>query len=424
MQRMICAGAALICTLSWATCQAETSPGSRLYEDVRRYAAFGPHRTGTAADIEPSEWLARELESAGMAVEQRRFSVLTFEPEAAALQTGGGEVRGFPAWFPHATPATGVQGILSEMHAGDTPAGAIAFVDAGTAGIWHEVDVAEWARRAAAGGAAGLVLAIDHVSGEQYQPNTEPPHVQTPLPLPVLLAPAAAAAAIKAARGQEATLRLSGTQRATYGLNLLGRLQRGDGPWIVVSTPTSGWFRAAGERGPGVALWLALARAAAARNDGRNYLFIAASGHELDYLGARTLLAEEILPPPAAVQAWLHLGASIGVRDWKVGDSGLVPLDRVQPRSFAFAADTLRGAADRTLAALPGIALHAVADLPASRGGELALYRDAGYPMIGFAGAHRFFHTPRDLPDVTSAALLAPYGNALQRLLAALAEED
>lgn len=42
-------------------------------------------------------------------------------------------------------------------------------------------------------------------------------------------------------------------------------------------------------------------------------------------------------------------------------------------------------------------------------------------PVLGFVGHHRFLHTPRDLPDVTSAALLAPYGEALQRLLAGLA---
>lgn len=207
-------------------------------------------------------------------------------------------------------------------------------------------------------------------------------------------------------------------------MNLLGRIQRGPGPWVVVSTPTSGWFNAAGERGPGVALWLSLARAAATRHDRTNYLFVAASAHELDYLGARALLAEGVLPPPEAVRAWLHLGASIGTRDWALHDGAVVPLEQLQPQSYAFATDALHEPMTHALTQVPGIKVMPVKTLPESRGGELTLYRDAGYPVAGFVGSHRYFHTPRDLPDVTSPALLAPFEKALHQLLTALSSGD
>lgn len=419
--------AALISFFIGSAAIAEPAPGGRLFDDLNKYASFGAHRTGTPADLETSAWMAREIEAAGISVERRPFSVNRFVPDSAELITAGGTVAGFPAWFPAVTPPSGTPAPLVQLRADgglEGPTNSIAWVDGDTAGVWHEVDVALWAERAATAGAVGLVLAIDHPSGKLYQQNAKPPHVQAPLPLPVLIVPASSAATIRQALGQDVTLRVTGVQEEAHGINLLGRVRRGTGPWVVVSTPTSGWFGAAGERGPGVALWLSLARAMAAQEGRTNYLFVAASGHELDYLGARTLLGEGVLPPPEAVRAWLHLGASIGTRDWEIRDGRAVPLERMQPNSYAFANEQLQERLHRALAEVTAIRVLPVEHLPESRGGELTLYRNAGYPVAGFVGSHRYFHTPRDQPDVTSPALLAPFDRALQQFLNDLSSGD
>lgn len=411
--------------LVWAVPSiADVLSGDRLYDDVRYYAGIGEHRTGSDADHATSEWLLSELEAVGFTTERRSFDLAVFSPKEASLQINDLSVRGFPYWFPRTTPQKGFRAILRPFASGVSLKGAIAFVDSEMAGIWHTVDVASWADQANAAGAKALVLAINHPSGEHYQPNAKPPYVQQALPLPVILLSAKEAKRVTRAVNQPVTLRLTGeTLKTAQGVNIIGRLKRNDGDWIVVSTPTSGWFTAAGERGPGVALWLALARWLAENDDNTNYLFVAASGHELDYLGARTLLAQGVLPPPTAVKAWIHFGASIGVRDWQVVGSDLVPLERVQSNSSLFAYSPYLGGTRQAFEGVPGVEIHPMDLLPEARGGELALYRDAGYPMIGFVGSHRFFHTPRDLPDVTSAALLAPYGNAIQHLVAELVND-
>jgi hypothetical protein len=97
----------------------------------------------------------------------------------------------------------------------------------------------------------------------------------------------------------------------------------------VVSTPSSGWFTCAGERGPGIAMLLALAEWVGARSDGLNYLFVATSGHELDYLGARLFHEAHLAPPPERTRAWLHLGAQIATPPWEEEDGVLRPTDRV-----------------------------------------------------------------------------------------------
>jgi hypothetical protein len=81
----------------------------------------------------------------------------------------------------------------------------------------------------------------------------------------------------------------------------------------VISTPSSGWFHCAGERGPGIAIWLALARWSSHRESTVRYTFVASSGHEIGEQGMRSFLASQA-PRPSEVDIWLHLGASIAAR--------------------------------------------------------------------------------------------------------------
>mgnify|MGYP000285968449 CR=1 FL=1 len=67
---------------------------------------------------------------------------------------------------------------------------------------------------------------------------------------------------------------------------------------------------------------------------------------------------------------------------------------------------------------VPDIKVESSATLPPSNG-ELVGFINRGYPALGLVGSHRFFHTPRDLADTTSAYLLEPYGTALKQLMQA-----
>src|SRR3546814_8243070 len=69
--------------------------------------------------------------------------------------------------------------------------------------------------------------------------------------------------------------------------NVVARRVRDGRRWVVVSTPRSGWTDCAGERGPGLAIWLALAEWMPHAFADHSLLFVCHSGHEYENLGAR-----------------------------------------------------------------------------------------------------------------------------------------
>ena len=127
-----------------------------------------------------------------------------------------------------------------------------------------------------------------------------------------------------------------------------------DADWIVVSTPSSGWFTCAGELGPGIAMLLALAEWVTTRSEGLNYLFVATSGHELDFLGARLFHEANLAPPPARTHAWLHLGASVATPPWRLVEHGYRGLGIVGGSNpwFHVPGDDPRTVSPETLAAV------------------------------------------------------------------------
>src|SRR5260221_184837 len=97
--------------------------------------------------------------------------------------------------------------------------------------------------------------------------------------VPVVLAAGRDEAALQAAAtaGNPVTVRLEGRTVPGRGENVVGR-KAGRGKAVVVSTPKSGWFHCAGERGSGIAIWLGLARWLATTE--LNVVLLGASGHE------------------------------------------------------------------------------------------------------------------------------------------------
>ena len=63
-----------------------------------------------------------------------------------------------------------------------------------------------------------------------------------------------------AAAGVPATLVVDAESGLRPAWNLVARLDRGAARTLIVTTPRSGWFTCAAERGSGVAAWMSLAR--------------------------------------------------------------------------------------------------------------------------------------------------------------------
>ena len=397
---------------------ADEPNATALQATLERYVGFGVKASGGPGDEACGAWLEGELSGVGYACRRQGFEVPYFDVRQATLACG--EARA--SVIPQAIVApTGPQGLTAPLRlaAGrEDLTGAIALVVLPFK-RWSALadpQVAPPLADAIARGAAGVVLVTSGPTGEAiaFNVSTHRPAIDRPV---AVLAPRDAAPFVAAvAQGKMATLTLDGeggrgARRKAF--NLIAHLDRGAAKTLVVSTPRSGWFGCAAERGSGLAAWLHLARWLARTHHGVNVELLATSGHEYEYLGGEHYLAEAA-PKPLATKLWVHIGASAAARDWHELGPRLLPLPSADAqRVLTGTADVL----DRTRAAFRGISglEAAYAADKTTAGGELVNVLDAGYPTaIGLYGGHRYFHTSGDDMRCASGDLVRPVAGAFQ----------
>lgn len=366
--------------------------GEFLFNDVKAYSALGEHRTAGKTDRDTSAWLARQLEGFGFTSKLVPFRVRQFQFDSARLTANGRSIPCFPLWLPRAIGPTPLRATIARGTAKDCvaiarfPKGG-AITPAHRAVIQPLIDAR----------AAAIIGVTPSESGELVALNSTAD--AEPWPVPILLVGPPEEMNLRGATEVAISIQGRDEPRAE-AFETIGEIGTGK-KRIVISTPSSGWFHCAGERGPGIAMWLALARWSSHRESSVRYTFVASSGHELGEQGMHSFLAGPA-PRPDEVGAWLHLGASIAAR----GSTRRLMTNRREwlpllSRNFGPMGD-----------------LHPeVTDSPP---GELAQLAKLGYRSFGIAGGHTLFHSPGDLPATTSAAMLEPVGQALLRTIADL----
>jgi hypothetical protein len=396
-------------------------PASLIAQDLERYIAFGEKRSGGAGDNACGVWMEQALAELGFETQRQTFSAPVFEPEACTLSCNGAVANLWAQPIVVPTPQQGLTAPLvrvdSHGQASHPLSGAIALVDLAHA-RWSSMfwpGVAAPVRAAFEGGARACVIITNGPTDKIIALNTDGREPLYDAPM-ALLAPEDAAPFLAAAHGgSSARLMLAGVSARRPAFNLMGRLDRGMGRWLVVSTPRSGWFTCAGERGGGVAAFLHMARWATANAPGHDLLFVCNSGHEYQYLGAEELLREHA-PPPEQTAFWLHLGANFAARDWHDSVGGLQPLPGTDSQRYLVVSPSLLPAARANFSGLSGLeAPYSSDDLSA---GELSNVLAAGYTQVaGIFGVHRFHHVRDDDARCVSANAVAETSFAFQRLL-------
>lgn len=213
--------------------------------DLATYIGFGNKRSGGAGDNDCGHWLADELGRAGFEVDKPAISVPWFDTSGCTIVAGSARVPLAPQ--PIVIPAHNVSGPLMRIDAhgsADAPlSGAIALIDlsysrwssALAKPVRGPVDAAFEA------GAKAAVIITNGPTGQIIALNADgrAPMFAGPVGL---LAPADAAPFLDAAmRHDLATVTLSGRGGRRPAFNVIGRIDRGKGRWITVSTPRSGW---------------------------------------------------------------------------------------------------------------------------------------------------------------------------------------
>lgn len=390
--------------------------------DLDRYIGFGIKASGGTGDNGSGAWIESECTVAGFATERQSFAVPWFDADIADLTCGATTAPVLAQAMVVPTPAPGVSGRLVRMDpiASVTApmTGAIALVDLPVS-RWSSAlakPIRDTVNSAFAGGAVAAVIVTNGPTGDAIALNAPADKPLFPGPVAILAPRDAKPFLIAAPQGDTATLRLHGKGGERPAFNLIGRIDRGKDRWIVVSTPRSGWFTCGGERGSGIAVWLALARWAAATAKSHNLAFVCNSGHEYEYLGSEKSIGH-LVPAPDKTDFWFHLGANVATRDWhEPGGGTLLPLPSADPQRFLVVTPAL---IDKACAAFNGLAGLEMA-YPSGQGsaGELTNILAAGYARVGgIFGAHRFHHSARDDSRCVDADLIRPVISACQCLI-------
>lgn len=387
---------------------------------LARYQGFGFKASGGPGDIACGEWLEAELTQLGYACRRQPFETPAYEGGPAVLTSGALRAELIPQAIVQTTGPAGVSGPLFLPGAGAAPAGGVALVVLPHA-RWSTVkgEVERRIRGVFQAGAAAAVLVTTGPTGEALALNTPVDEALFDRPV-AILSPREAEPFVRAAqRGEAATLVIPGRSFRRPAFNVTARLSRGHSKSLVLSTPRSGWFTCAGERGTGLAVWLLLARWAAKANLPFDLALVATSGHEYEYAGGETFI-RELAPKPADAVAWVHLGANVAARDWHERGPTLAPLPSADPQRFLLASPALVPQAKAAFAGLPGLEQIYTAD-PKQAAGELASILAAGYdPVIGAFGSHRFHHARSDDLRCTHPPLIPPVAAAFQHVIGAL----
>jgi hypothetical protein len=403
-----------------------TDAGS-VVADLERYIGFGVKASGGPGDTACGAWLDGELARSGYRTERQAFDAPFFDIEQAEIATGGTAAPVLPQAIVVPTGPNGVTGRLVRVDpvAGTAGplAGAIALIDL-PYNRWSTAlakPIADTTRVALAGGAVAAVLVTNGPTRKAIALNADGKKPMFDKPVAVLAPDKAAPFLIAAAKGENATLHVVGRGGRRPAYNVIGKVDRGKGRWIVLSTPRSGWFTCAGERGSGLAAWLALARWAPQALKDHDIAVLCNSGHEYEYLGAEKSL-DDAAPPPASTSLWLHLGANVAARDWQeLGGGLMLPLPSADTQHFLMASPALAEPARRAFAGQPGLEMA----YPTGQGsaGELTNILAAGYSNVaGIFGAHRFHHVAEDDARCVSAPLVARAIEGCKQLLANLTD--
>lgn len=380
----------------------------QLQADLVRYAALGDKVSGGDGDLAAADWIAQRLAALGYEVQRQAVEVPVFEPRHCALQAGDATACVWPQ--PPVVP-TGAAGITAPLAVVRAPfeapdaRGRIALLvlPYGRHASMQSPLVVPMAKAAEAAGALALVIVPTGPTGEVVALNCQLDAPLAQLPTAVL-APAQAEPFLAAARAAvPATLRLAGRSGRGASDNVLGTLRRGP-RWIALSTPRTGWFCCASERGTGTAAFLALAAWAAQRETDHSIFLLNSGAHEYQFAGAQR--AMPLAPPSSDTAVWAHLGAALATRDRLEFRGREQSLPSADPNRTVMASHAMLEAVATAFAGLSGLERP----MPVVAGvSELGAIASHGYERcFAVLGMPKVFHTRQDTLEAVDAALLAP----------------
>lgn len=374
---------------------------------VRAYDSQGPHRTGTDVDHASARWLQCAIAELGAQPALDTYALDRVDPVSSFLRVGNRRIDGVPAFD---GGATGLEGIVGRLG----PVGS-------------DCEIALAVRRVSVPGleaakAHGLVEELAGTSHKAMVVATLGPapglslfnanSFSKPSSIPVLQVSGVDAEWLleKAERRDQVSICVHTQRRSATTSNVWTRVtgREPNLPPVVVTTPRSGWWNCASERGGGIACWLAALGAVVAGGVPRRTCYFAAfSGHELGLLGIANFLKGH--PELSSnVHCWCHFGANIGASRHSIyvqatSEELTVEAQRALSRHQVPIADT-------------GV-------LPGPPRGEASFPYRLGLPFVAPIAGSDVFHNQLDCwPSAVDVGVLARTAMAFAELVAVKAQ--
>ena len=271
----------------------------RIEKVFEAYDRQGIHRTGTKGDMENAQWLADEIKSLGLEPVMDGFTINRIDMKEASLKIGERKIKGVPIFDSIINNNEVITGSLGKFNSNAI---------LGSSLISRDQSLEKERDRnrhqgliiAKKGAFPGLFLINSHSFKKPFGPpvlqisNESWPWIEQ-----------------MARENAEAKLIIQSLRTKVKVYNIVAHLEgkQSELPPLIITTPRSGWWHCASERGGGIAGFLEIMRKLCSISPRRNIIFLANTGHELGNFG----MEHYITTHPTLVKdaiAWIHLGAN------------------------------------------------------------------------------------------------------------------
>ena len=360
------------------------SLGIEAYNLVTKFESFSPHRTGVVGNQKVIDWLTNYLKASSWTVHLEDFSYQHYEGK---FRSQTYNIVGMLLYYSVLGKGKIENPLFFKLDDGMKSY----FTNSSNLHEPEELIIQKLVRDAQLSGYDGLILESISKSEHLSAINS---HNAYDLNFPIILVDKETFNYIRDKKDFNISYEASIVKNQASNILATHNIKKKDPPFVI-TTPISGWFSCAGERGCGVSIALLVAREIAKYH---SVDLVFANGHELGYRGAYKFV-ESYEKKPKAV---LHLGSCLANKNTDL--TGICYSNNFKDISDNLATlEILAKSPDNNVSENEWV-------------GESKCWASKNVPMLSIAGTNLFFHTEADVTSsVTSPAILDKFIKSLSK---------
>jgi len=352
----------------------------RISKIIETYDSQGIHRTGTEGDMKNAQWLADEIKKFGLEPKMDGFNIKRLDIKEAYLKIGEQKIKGVPFFDSIINDNEIITGSLGKFNSNATLGSSLITKDQ-----FLEKERSHNRHHGLIIGKKGAFPGLFLINAYNFKNPYGPPVLQISNENWPWIEK-------KTTENAEATLIIKSIRTKVKVFNVIAELEgmQSELPPLIVTTPRSGWWHCASERGGGIAGFLEIMRTLCSVSPRRNILFLANTGHELGnfgmehYINTHPTLAENAI-------AWIHLGANFAAANLTQLGVKIPPLVILQASDIDIQELAIKCMANEGVK--PDLTMP-IGEIPPRS--EAQNIHENGGRYFSLIGTNNYFHHPED----------------------------